>query len=117
MDFLNIISIIMSLNPQDIYFTHSKISSKFSGCGKLLEETLNDIIQGNILIDDIPKIKVFYIYHENKILYFSQNNRRLWIFKKLYNLGFIKNISVRLEKTNNKKFITNNFSKNAKIIF
>jgi len=48
------------LNPMLIYFTHSKINERFTGCSKLLSETLNDILTKKITIDSIPKIKVFY---------------------------------------------------------
>ena len=50
---------ITILKPSEIYFTHSVISYKFTGCGKMLEETLNEIITGITSIESIPKIKVF----------------------------------------------------------
>lgn len=60
-----------SIKPSDIYFTHSTISGKFTGCGKFLDETLNEIITGVTAIEDIPKIKVFYTYQNGTIKYFS----------------------------------------------
>ncbi len=42
----------------DIYFTHSKIREKFTGCGKTLHETLQELLDKKITIYDIPRIKV-----------------------------------------------------------
>jgi hypothetical protein len=103
------------LQPSVIYFTHSNINFKFTGCGKLLEETLNEIIVGKTSVEDIPKIKVFYTYEDGIIKYFSENNRRLWVFKQLEKLKLLDTIVVRLEKTNNKKYIKNTYALEAKI--
>ena len=106
---------ITILKTSDIYFTHSIISYKFTGCGKMLEETLNEIITGITSIESIPKIKVFYTYENGIIKYFSENNRRLWVFKQLEKLKLLDAIEVRLEKTNNKKYIKNTYALEAKI--
>jgi len=106
---------ISYLKPSQIHFTHSNISNKFTGCGKLLAETLSEILNGSTKIDDIPKIKVFYFIQDGKRKYISENNRRLWVFKQLEKLGFISEIEVRLEKTNNIKHITNTYALEAKI--
>jgi len=103
------------IKPSDIYFTHSIISYKFTGCGKLLDETLNEIINGITSIEDIPKIKVFYTCQNGIVKYFSENNRRLWLFKNLERLGLLDTVSVRIEKTNNKKYIKNTYALEAKV--
>lgn len=103
------------IKPSDIYFTHSTICYKFTGCGKLLDETLNEIITGVTRIEDIPKIKVFYTCQNGIVKYFSENNRRLWLFKKLQGLGLLDTVNVRIEPTNNKKYIKNIYSLEAKI--
>ena len=55
-------------------------------------------------------------YYENGIIkYFSENNRRLWVFKQLEKLKLLDAIEVRLEKTNNKKYIKNTYALEAKI--
>ena len=103
------------LKPSDIYFTHSIISDKFTGCGKFINQTLNEVINGSTSIDDIPTIKVFYTQENGIIKYFSENNRRLWLFKTLESLGKVDTVPVRLEKTNNKKYIKNTYSLKAKM--
>ncbi len=107
-----------SLNPIDIHFTHSVISERFTGCGKQLRETLQDIIENKTSVHDIPKIKVFYIDNgKNDIIYMSENNRRLWVFKELHRLGFLDTVNVRLERATNKKYYKNSksYSLHAKL--
>ncbi len=107
----------MELKPSQIYFTHSKICSKFTGCGKLIADTLDEIITDKVTVDQIPQIKVFYTNIDGHIKYYSENNRRLWLFKQLEKLNIIKVVTVRLEKTTNKKYFNNTFSLDAKIVF
>jgi hypothetical protein len=106
-----------TLNPSDILFTHSVISERFTGCGKLLRETLQEIMNNKTSINDIPKIKVFYITNGKNIIYMSENNRRLWVFKELHRNGIIDTINVRLEKATHKKYFnnSNSYSLNAKL--
>jgi hypothetical protein len=103
------------LKPSEIHFTHSNISDKFTGCGKSLIETLNEITTGTTKITDIPKIKVFYFVRDGKTKYISENNRRLWVFKQLEKNGIISEVEVRLEKTNNKKHIINTYSLESRV--
>lgn len=105
-----------SLKPSEIHFTHSKINNRFTGCCKLLTETLDEIISGKTLISSIPKIKVFYVEQNGSIKYFSENNRRLWVFKQLEKNGYITHINIRLEKTNKTKYFNNTYVLEAKII-
>lgn len=106
---------LVTLNPSDILFTHSVISQRFTGCGKLLNETLQDIMGNKTSINDIPKIKVFYIMKGSNIIYMSENNRRLWVFKELQRNGLIDSIDVRLEKATHKKYFNNSYSLNARL--
>lgn len=106
---------LSNLKPSEIYFSHSNICNKFTGCRKSLTETLNEITTGTTKISDIPKIKVFYFVQDDKIKYISENNRRLWVFKQLEKNGIITHIEVRLEKTNNKKYIVNTYSLESKV--
>ena len=104
------------IEPNIIHFTHSKINERFTGCGKLLSETRDEIVKGTTKIESIPKIKVFYVEKDGSMEYFSENNRRLWVFKSLQKLGIINVIDVRLEKTNDKKDINNTYALESKII-
>lgn len=103
----------VELNVAEIYFSHSKIRNRFTGCSKLLQETLDEIIAGKTTIEDIPMISVIY----DGIRYFSLNNRRLWVFKELAKLGKLEKIKVNLKKPvtrNEMKLCQNQLSLNAK---
>jgi hypothetical protein len=58
----------------------------FSGCGRGVEETIDDILQGRLDIEEIPKISVLSDTEGN---YFALNNRRLYVYKRLRNAGFL----------------------------
>lgn len=95
---------LTTLQPSVIYFTHSKIRNRFTGCGKTLQETLNELITGVIATSDIPSIRVY----TDGTNYYSANNRRLWVFKQLETLGHIKTIEVLLEALPDHSRIKNN---------
>lgn len=105
---------ITYLNPNIIYFTHSKIRNQFSGCGRMLYQTLSDLRFNPKMIENIPKIKV--VYDQENDRYISMNNRRLYIFKTLYNEGMIKEIPVKLEINKDSKIKKNEYSLKAKIV-
>jgi hypothetical protein len=100
----------IEIEPSLIYFTHSKIRKSFTGCNKSLDDTLNEIITSKIKPLDLPIITVYY----DGTNYFSQNNRRLWIFKECVKLGLINKISVLVKPMNKKRYIASNCSLNAK---
>lgn len=104
---------IININPSIVYFTHSRIRSQFTGCGKLLMETLSELRSNPNKVIEIPKIKVMYDKERNT--YYSMNNRRLWVFKKLYDDGLIKEVPVYLEPLKkNSKMKNNQYSLIAK---
>jgi len=103
------------MNPLNIYFTHSKISPIFTGCSKTILETYNEIKENPIVLNNIPIIKVYF---DGKN-YYSENNRRLYLFKLLANEGIINNIPVRIEVLKGKKqekYQKNTYTLNAKIV-
>ncbi|VBB18986.1 hypothetical protein YASMINEVIRUS_1518 [Yasminevirus sp. GU-2018] len=65
------------IDPDIVYFTHSRFRKQFTGCNKTIDQTLNEIRSGQITVNDIPKITVYT--DDNH--YYSQNNRRLYLFK------------------------------------
>lgn len=94
---------IVTLDPLSVYFTHSKIRDTFTGCNKTIDQTLQEIRNGTTKITDIPLIKV-YTDGQN---YFSQNNRRLYLFKTCRSENLLPNntVQVRLEYLpSNKKY-------------
>jgi hypothetical protein len=102
----------MEIDPDVIYHTHTKIRNRFSGCGKLVEETLKEIISGKTKIEDLPMITVEYDGKK----YYSLNNRRLYVIKQCKKKGLIKNIKVRVKEVESTKYI-NTYSLVGKLVY
>ena len=85
---------IIEVDPRNVRFTHSKIRPQFSGCGKLLEETLAEIVSGKLRPEDLPMITVHLL--EDGQTYCSLNNRRLWIFKQCREMPDLKFVSIKV---------------------
>lgn len=68
---------IIDIDPDIIYFTHSRVRPLFTGCNKRIEQTFEEIRNGETSIEDIPLITVI----ANDGHYFSLNNRRLYLWK------------------------------------
>jgi hypothetical protein len=73
----------IEIDPDLIYFTHSRVRPFFTGCNKRIEQTFEEIVNGETKLSDLPLITVIY----NEDSYFSLNNRRLFLFKKLKREG------------------------------
>lgn len=104
---------MFSIDPDIIYFTHSKIRDRFTGCNKLIEETFNEIKNSTISIEDIPRITVYF----DGVNYFSQNNRRLYLYKLCKKEGLLKDglITVHIKTMpSRKKYTVNDCSLTAK---
>ena len=100
----------IELDPCIIYHTHSRIRNTFSGCGKKVEDTLNDLLTQRIKVSDLPMITVEY---DGKN-YYSLNNRRLYVIKKCKENGLINNIHVRLKYVKKDKY-QSTYSLNARL--
>ena len=48
----------VEVDPEEIYFTHAKISRSFSGCGRRINETIQDITEGRTSLQQLPTITV-----------------------------------------------------------
>ena len=46
------------IRPSAILYTHSKIRPSFSGCGRTLQQTLDQIVAGELSPHDLPPIAV-----------------------------------------------------------
>lgn len=104
------------INPSIIRFQHSKIKPVFSD-GKSIESSYNEVKSNIEILENIPKILVKY---DNEGNYYSFNNRRLFLYKRLYDDGLIKSIQVRLEKLKDneiKRYTKENCSLNAKYMY
>lgn len=103
---------IIELNPDIIFHTHSKIYNRFSGCGKTINETLDEIKSKLLNPMDLPIITVEF----NGLAYYSLNNRRLYVLKQCKKLGLIDTIRVRLIYKDRKEYRKNTYSLDAKIL-
>jgi len=102
------------MDPLNIYFTHSKISPYFSGCSKSIIDTYYEVIKDPSTLLKIPVIKLYY----DGSNYYSENNRRLYLFKLLRKNNLIREIPYRLEILKGKKlekFKKNKYSLIAQI--
>lgn len=108
---------LTEIDPDIIYFTHSRIRNRFTGCNKLIDENIEEIKTNKISPNDLPYITVYYDHKSGS--YFSQNNRRLYVFKycKKNNLGSINTINVLIKPIGTKRYTAENCSLNAKICF
>ncbi|KAJ1399087.1 hypothetical protein B484DRAFT_320227, partial [Ochromonadaceae sp. CCMP2298] len=80
----------IEINPSVVRFTHSRVRPYFTGCGKRIEETIAEIVEGLITISDLPLITVI----ESDGQLYSLNNRRLYVIKHIQNLGLISTVEV-----------------------
>ena len=83
----------VEIDPNDVYFTHARIRPFFTGCGHRVEDTLLDIVEGRLAVASLPTITVI----ANGGAYFSLNNRRLYVFKKLRERGVLTVVKARLK--------------------
>lgn len=77
---------LIEIDPINIYFTHSRVRPFFTGCNKRIEDTLQEIVDKVTPISAIPLITVI----QNGDDFFSLNNRRLYLFKTLRNMGLLE---------------------------
>eukprot|EP00569_Conticribra_weissflogii_P000245 CAMPEP_0171354782 /NCGR_PEP_ID=MMETSP0878-20121228/44883_1 /TAXON_ID=67004 /ORGANISM="Thalassiosira weissflogii, Strain CCMP1336" /LENGTH=276 /DNA_ID=CAMNT_0011860765 /DNA_START=406 /DNA_END=1236 /DNA_ORIENTATION=- len=83
---------LINIPPSRIRFQHSRIRPHFSGCGRSVVDTLEQIRRGNLSPLDLPPIQVLVGPDENDGLgpwYFSLNNRRLWVLKRCEEEGML----------------------------
>lgn len=74
----------IDVDPRSVRFAHSKIKPVFSGCGRTIEQTLNEIRNKETKPSDLPMITVLIDPSDpvgSETNYFSLNNRRLFVFK------------------------------------
>lgn len=55
---------LREMDPYDIYFTHARVRPVFTGCNKMIQQTLDEIVRGETKIEDIPYITVIENFEE-----------------------------------------------------
>jgi hypothetical protein len=98
----------LSVDPARVRFQYSKIRPVFSGCGRSVEGTLEEIRQKRLQPSELPPIQVIVGSTEGpdeEPWYFSLNNRRLWVLKRCREEGLLPNnkIYVRVRKPKSEK--------------
>eukprot|EP00804_Cyclotella_cryptica_P004408 CCRYP_006822-RA/>CCRYP_006822-RA protein AED:0.11 eAED:0.26 QI:0/-1/0/1/-1/1/1/0/109 len=93
--------------PPPIRYQHSRMCPHFSGCGQPLHETLDKLRRGALQVQDLPLIQVLVGPDENDGVgprYFSLNNQRLWVWKRLQKEGLLESrvVPVRFREAKNR---------------
>ncbi|KAL7454035.1 hypothetical protein ACHAWC_005682 [Mediolabrus comicus] len=120
---------LLYISPSRIRYQHSRIRSTFSGCGRSVTDTLDEIRRGELNPWDLPVIQVLVGPDENDgngPWYFSLNNRRLWVFKQCLKEGLLDNskhnntipVRIRLPKSaaEAERYSVNNCALEAKFM-
>ena len=88
----------LDISPDMVYFTHSRVRPFFSGCGRRLVDTLKDLEEGSMKLETLPQITILSTpTSATDGIYFSLNNRRLWVLKSLKAKGIIDTVRVRVK--------------------
>lgn len=82
---------VVEIDPSIIYFTFSRIYPQFS-CGRTIAYTLQQFEAGELTPTDLPLLSVLTDGQH----YYSQNNRRLFLYKTLQRDGRLQTVPVRL---------------------
>ena len=87
----------LDIDPDNVFFTHARIRPVFSGCGRRLVDTLEDLVSGKIQLEGLPQITILATPTSSSDgQYFSLNNRRLWVLKQLRSMGKLKDNLIRV---------------------
>ena len=81
----------LTLRPSGIRFTRENIESQFDD-GRKLTDTFRDLLYGNITVKDIESIEVVNM---NYAWWALSGNRRLFLYRRLEELGVISEIEVK----------------------
>ena len=84
----------MELRPSEIFYSQDSIKSRFGNNTRhgntCIGETLDQLLNGHSNVESIPNISV--VQRNGK--WFTSDNRRLWVFRKAEEIGFLKTIYV-----------------------
>ena len=96
----------MRLKPSEIFYSQDSISKKFNN-GKTIYSTLDECRDNSFKVALIPNIRVC----QKNERWYTLDNRRLWVFKRLEEEGRITDIEVNTVSSGfltAKKFTTKN---------
>lgn len=92
----------LHLTPSEIFYTQDSIDSQFR-TGQNIGDCLDKLVKGDLTVSSFPTISVCL---ENG-KWWTQDNRRLWVFKQLERLGMSVNIPVNKVSFNRSKTTIN----------
>ncbi|XP_033752952.1 uncharacterized protein LOC117336492 [Pecten maximus] len=98
---------ILSLSPSEIRYSQDSIAYYFGYgrySGTQIGQTVDDLLQRKCYVDDIPRITVT----SRNGLWYSGDNRRLWVFRTCEELGFIDRVPAMEGYVSSSKFTTYN---------
>ncbi|WAQ94291.1 hypothetical protein MAR_006762 [Mya arenaria] len=102
----------LNLRPSEIHFSQDTIFNRFRNTQNI-GNVLDNIFERRLQVDDLPRITV--ARHDGR--WFSADNRRLWIFKKLQKLGRCSSIEViEISEIPSNKMTTKNEGISVEII-
>ncbi|KAK3108984.1 hypothetical protein FSP39_020272 [Pinctada imbricata] len=89
------------------------IASYFTGAhrGLNIGDSLDLLLLGRCQPEDFPKM----IVTDKDGEWFTADNRRLWVFKKAFELGNLSEIDVEIGYVNPRKFTTRNFGRSIRV--
>ena len=98
----------VDLAPSQILFTHDSIAETFS-CGRYIDHTYEELLQGDIQVEDLPMIKVkradlsTHQYWAARgwdfdLFWAVTGNRRTWVYRKLQVAGLCNSVRCELSK-------------------
>lgn len=99
----------MELRPSEIFYSQDSIMNRFGDYtmhgNTYIGETLDQLLQGHCNVNNIPTITVVNKYGK----WYTSDNRRLWVFRKAEEIGFLETIDVSVSSyLNGNKFTTEN---------
>ena len=93
---------ILEIDPNLVRFAHSRIRPLFSGCGRRVEDTLNDIVLGRLAIDDllgcIPSIDIIKMNS-----YIRSISSKLTVYEKLKDIATLLELALWKSNSQNLK--------------
>ena len=100
----------MEIRPSQIFYSQDSILNRFGDytrhANMNIGETLDYLLVGRCNVDDILTMNVMKMNGE----WFTSDNRRLWVFGKAEEIGFLETVKVNvIYYTSNNKFTTVNY--------
>jgi len=106
----------MEIKPSQIFYSQDSILNRFSDytrhANKNIGETLDHLLVGRCNVDDILTMNVMKRNGE----WFISDNRRLWVFRKAEEIGFLETVKVNvIYYISNNKFTTVNYGRSVRV--